>query len=147
LHYFVSFSDCQSITEFCTNSVQNISYRVGSSINIISPDYPNSTYSISHDCEINIDTGSTERVGFRIVQRNLGDESSKCRVDYLIEDSSGGYIPRRQTCSIDNDDDIIIYGHHLSSQSGFVKFRLPAGSKQGFILTFTGIHANFTLNI
>jgi len=127
------------LTEFCTNSVQNISYRVGSSIDITSPDYPSSTYSISHDCEINIDTRSTESVGFRIVQRNLGDESSKCRIDYFIVDSSGGLIPRRQTCSLDNDDDIIIIdGHHLSSQSSF-KFSLPADSTQRFTLTFTGM--------
>jgi len=139
------FLDCQNVTEFCTNSVQTISYTVGSSINITSPDYPSSTYSMSHDCEINIDTRSTERVGFRIVQRNLEDESSKCQVDYLIVNSSGGLIPRKlYSCSQVNDDDIlIIYGHHLSYQSG-LKFRLPAGSKQGFILTFTG---NVTLNI
>jgi len=126
------------VTEFCTNSVQTISYRVGSSINITSPGYPSSTYSISHDCEINIDTGSTERVGFRIVQGNLGNESSKCLIDYFIVDSSGGLIPRKQTCSLDNDDDIIINGHHLSSQSSF-KFRLHAGSTQGFTLTFIGM--------
>jgi len=136
--------DCQNVTEFCTNSVQNISYRIGSSINITSPDYPSSTYSISHYCEINIDTRSTERVGFRIVQRNVGDESSKCQVDYLIVNSSGGLIPSKQISCLDNDNNIIIYGHHLRDQSGLIKFRLPAGSKQGFILTFTG---NVTLNI
>jgi len=133
---FIYPLDCQSVAQFCTNSVQNISYRVGSSINITSPDYPSSTDNISHDCEINIDTGSTERFGFRIVQRNLGDESSKCQINYFIVDSSGGNISRN--CGLDNDDDdIIIDGHHLSSQSG-LKFKLPAGSTQGFTLIFTG---------
>ncbi|KAF6033409.1 hypothetical protein EB796_008283 [Bugula neritina] len=69
--------------------------------------------------------------------RNLGDESSKCQIDYFIVDSSGGNISRN--CSLDNDDDDIIFdGHHLSSQSD-LKFKLPAGSTQGFTLIFTAL--------